>query len=115
MPYSYRAPYPLFIVYQKDDFQSTAESSPQASGRPLSSVWLAPSDGVSRFSWSPSPCGAPSETIYIFIRVPASALMDGCRAFAKGERGHTVVLRDNNIVPLAKVDQRDKRQKSLMI
>ena len=47
------------------------------------------------------------QAIDILIRVPSSALMDSLRVFSKGKGGHTVILCDYDIAPLAEVDQRD--------
>ena len=45
--------------------------------------------------------------IDILIRVPSSALMDGFRTFPKCQRRYTIILRDNNVSPLAEIDQRN--------
>ena len=47
------------------------------------------------------------QTIDILVRIPSSALMDGFRTFAQCQRRNTIILRDHDITPLAKINQRD--------
>lgn len=47
------------------------------------------------------------EAIDVLVREPSSALVDGLRAFAKGKGCNAIVLRDDDITPLAEINQRD--------
>ena len=47
------------------------------------------------------------EAINVLVRKPASALMDGLRAFPKSESGNAVVLRDDDVAFPTHINQRD--------
>ena len=47
------------------------------------------------------------EALDVLVRKPASALVNGLRAFPESESSNAVVLGDDDITSLAEVDQRD--------
>ena len=47
------------------------------------------------------------QTVDVLVRKPASALVDGFRAFPKSEGCHPVILRDHDVTGVTHINQRD--------